>query len=179
MKLACLLADGFEDVEALGTAALLRRAGITVDFYSVHNHLHVHGAYHTVVTNIQKMNDLMVNDYDGLLIPGGKAAFKIRHEAPVKDLVKKFNDQEKWMLAICAAPTVFGLMGIMDGKKYTSYPGTEADMNQAIRLDQKAVRDGRFITGRSAGSVYDFVFEIVKALLGEEALKKLKENIVY
>jgi len=121
----------------------------------------------------------MVKDYDGLLIPGGKAAFKIRHEMAVKDLVRKFNDQEKWMLAICAAPTVFGLMGIMDGKKYVSYPGTENEMNKAIRVDQKAVRDGRFITARSAGSVYDFVFEIVKALLGEDSLKKLKENIVY
>lgn len=179
MKIACLLADGFEDVEALATAALLRRAGITVDFYSVHNHQHVHGAYQTVVTNILQMKDLMVSDYDGLFIPGGKAAFQIRNEVAVKEIVKAFNDQEKWMLAICAAPTVYGLMGLMDGLRYVSYPGTESHMGTAIRVEQKTVRDGRFITGLSAGSLYDFVFEIVKALLGEEALIKLRENIVY
>jgi len=179
MKLACLLADGFEDVEALATSALLRRAGMIVDFYSVHNHDQVQGSYKTMVTNVMKMNDLVVDDYDGLFIPGGKAAFKIRDEVAVKDLVKAFNEGKKWMFAICAAPTVFGLMGLLDNKHYVSYPGTEKSMGKAIRVDKKAVRDGRFITGRSAGSIYDFVFEIIRAIQGEEALEDFKKNIVY
>lgn len=179
MKIACLLADGFEDVEALATSALLRRAGFTVDFYSVYNKKVVTGSYLTKVTDVLPMKTLKTSEYDGLFIPGGKAAFTIRDEASVQMVAKAFNDQAKWMLAICAAPTVYGLMGLLDGKKYISFPGTEPDMGEAIRVNEKAVRDGRFITGRSAGAVYEFVFEIVKATLGEEALKKLQESLVY
>ncbi|QWB99845.1 DJ-1/PfpI family protein [Mycoplasmatota bacterium] len=179
MKFACLLADGFEDVEALASSALLRRAGFTVDFYSVYDQNKVTGAYKTVVTDLKAMNQIDVDEYDGLFIPGGKAAFKIRDEQTVKDLAIAFNQKDKWMLAICAAPTVYGLLGMLDGKKYISYPGTEKEMGQAIRVDTKVIRDGRFITARSAGSVYDFVFEIIKAIQGQEALNKFKENIVY
>lgn len=180
MKIACLLADGFEDVEALATAALLRRAKMTVDFYSVYHKKLVTGAYHTPVKVTKPMKSLNVNHYDALFIPGGSAAFSIRNDKNVQAVVKTFNDAEKWMLAICAAPTVFGMMGLMDDKHYISYPGTEKEMGNAIREnDQKAVRDGRFITGRSAGAVYDFVFEIVKATQGDDALKALKENLVY
>ncbi|MFP4478487.1 MAG: DJ-1/PfpI family protein [Candidatus Izemoplasmatales bacterium] len=179
MKFACLLADGFEDVEALASSALLRRAGFTVDFYSVYNHKKVTGAYKTVVTDITPMKKLNVDNYDGLFIPGGKAAFKIRDEQSVQAVAKAFDEKEKWMLAICAAPTVYGMLGLLDGKKYISYPGTEKNMGDAIRVDEKAIRDGRYITARSAGTIYDFVFEIIKAIQGEEALKEFKENIVY
>jgi len=71
------------------------------------------------------------------------------------------------------------MMGIMDGIKYISFPGTEQEMGKAIRVNQKAIRDDIFITGRSVGVVYDFVFEIIKNILGEEALTKFKTNIVF
>jgi 4-methyl-5(b-hydroxyethyl)-thiazole monophosphate biosynthesis len=83
------------------------------------------------------------------------------------------------MLAICAAPTVYGLLGIMDNKKYISFPGTEGEMNKAIRVEQKAVSDGKFITGKSAGAIYEFVFEIIKTIKGEEALSSFKQNLKY
>lgn len=179
MKIACLLADGFEDVEALATAALLRRVGITVDFCSVHNKKLVTGSYQTGVAVTKNMKKIDVKHYEALFIPGGRAAYSIRNDAGVKQIVQAFYDADKWMFAICAGPTVFGMMGLMDGKNYTSYPGTEKEMGKAIRVDQKAVVDGKFITGRSVGSVYEFVFEIIKAMKGQEALKTFKENIVY
>ena len=67
----------------------------------------------------------------------------------------------------------------MDGLKYISYPGTEKQMGKAIRVEEKAVSDGKFITGKSAGSVYDFVFEIIRRINGEKALQDFKENIKY
>ncbi|MFW5888791.1 MAG: DJ-1/PfpI family protein [Bacillota bacterium] len=179
MKFACLLADGFEDVEALGSVALLRRAGFEVDYYSVYNKKKVTGAYNTVVTDLLPMKKLTVEDYDGLFIPGGKAAFSLREEKTVIAIAREFNNQEKWMLAICAAPTVFGMMGLMDNKKYISFPGTEKEMGKAIRIEQKAVSDGRFITAISAGAIYDFVFEIIKKINGETALEKFKNKLYY
>ena len=179
MKFACLLADGFEDVEALGSSGLLRRAGFEVDFYSVYNKKKVIGTYKTVVTNLKPMKKLLPKDYDGLFIPGGKAAFTLREEETVKAMVREFNNQKKWMLAICAAPTVYGMMGLLDNKKYISFPGTESEMGKAKRVNQKAVSDGRFITAISAGAIYDFVFEIIKTINGEEALESYKNKLYY
>ncbi len=179
MKFACLLADGFEDVEALGSAALLRRAGFEVDFYSVYNKKKVTGAYKTVVTELLPMKELTSNNYDGLFIPGGKAAFTLREEETVKTIVKDFNDKEKWMMAICAAPTVFGMMHLLDNKKYISFPGTEENMGKAIRVNQKAISDGRFITAISAGAIYDFVFEIIKTINGKDVLESFKNKLYY
>jgi len=179
MRFACLLADGFEDVEALATAALLRRADFEVDFFSVYNTKKVTGSYQTVVTKLLNMRNLSVDDYDGLFIPGGKAAYGLRENEVVKRAVLEFHQQKKWMLAICAAPTVYGLLGILDDKNYTAFPGTEKEMGKAVKVDAKAVTDGKFITARSAGSVYEFVFEIIKTINGEQALEKFKKNIVY
>ena len=179
MKIACLLADGFEDIEALGTSALLRRAGYEVDFYSVNNKDEVQGSYKTVVTQVRKMKDLKAQNYDGLFIPGGRAAFTLREDKDVKHIVQKFADLDKWMLSICAAPTVYGMMGLLDNKKYISFPGTEKDMNKAIRIEEKAVSDGKFITGKSAGAIYEFVFEIIKTIEGEAAVDALKKKLYY
>lgn len=179
MKVACLLSDGFEDVEALATSALLRRAGFLVDFYSVYHKKTVTGSYQTSVNVINPMEKLKVDHYDALFVPGGQAAFSIRNDDHVKTIVKLFYEEKKWMFAICAGPTVYGLTGIMNEKKYTSYPGTEKEMLGAVRVDAKVVRDGKFITARSVGAVYEFVFEIIEATKGEQSLIKFKENIIY
>jgi|AntAceMinimDraft_16_1070373.scaffolds.fasta_scaffold95388_2 4-methyl-5(b-hydroxyethyl)-thiazole monophosphate biosynthesis len=180
MKFACLLSDGFEDMEALATVDLLKRADIEVDLVSVYNKKTVIGSYGTKIIPDKPMKKLSVFDYDGLLIPGGAHSFVIRNEEAVKKIVFDFYKQKKWLMAICAAPTVFGLMGIMDNKEYTSFPGTEKDMGKAKRVnDLKVVRDGFFITGRSVGAIYEFVFEIVRAVLNEKAVDKLKKKIVY
>lgn len=94
MKFACLLADGFEDIEALGTSALLRRAGFEIDFVSVYNNKTVKGSFQTVVTDLKKMKNLVVDNYDGLFLPGGKAAFLLRENETVKKVVKDFYDQK-------------------------------------------------------------------------------------
>ena len=179
MRFACLLADGFEDIEALGTSALLRRAGFQIDFISVYNDKTVKGSYQTVVTDLKKIKNLAIDNYDGIFLPGGKAAFLLRENEVVKKVVKEFVDNKKWILAICAAPTILGMMDLMNGLKYISYPGTEKQMGNAIRVDQKAVSDGKFITGKSAGSVFEFVFEVIRRINGEKALQDFKENIKY
>lgn len=179
MKFACLLSDGFEDTEALATVNLLRRTDIKIDLISVFNKKFVTGAHGTIVKPDLMMKKLSEEDYDGLLIPGGGHSFVLRETKEVLDLVNTFFEHKKWLMAICAAPTVFGKMGIMDGLKYTSFPGTQKDMGAAIRVEEKAVRDGIFITAKSVGSVYEFVFAIVENILGKKALENLKKNIVF
>jgi 4-methyl-5(b-hydroxyethyl)-thiazole monophosphate biosynthesis len=180
MRFVCLLSDGFEDMEALATVDLLKRAEIEVDFVSIYNKKTVTGSYGTKVIPDILMKKVKASNYDGLFIPGGAHSTVIRKETTVKKLVSEFYEQKKWLMAICAAPSVFGLMGIMDGRKYISYPGTEKYMGNAKRMnDLKVVRDGLFITGKSVGVVYDFVFEIVRTVFNEKAVDKLKKKIVY
>ncbi len=180
MKFLCIIADGFEDMEALGTIALLRRAGIEVDIASVFNKKTVIGSKGIKVIPDLLMKKADESNYDGLFIPGGGHAFILRETESVRELVSKFYENKKWLMAICAAPTVFGMMGIMDNRKYISFPGTEKEMGKAIRMnDLKVVRDGIFITARSVGAVYDFVFEIIRTVINEKAVEKLKKNVVY
>lgn len=179
MKFACLLSEGFEDTEALATTNLLRRTDLEVDLVSVFNTKTVIGARGTTVVADIMMSEMKEADYDGLFIPGGGHSYVLKDTESVKSLVAQFYEHKKWLMAICAAPIVFGTMNLLDRKRYISFPGTQEYMGQAIRVEKKVVRDGRFITGRSVGVVYDFVFEIVKTVLGEEALNKLQKRIVY
>jgi 4-methyl-5(b-hydroxyethyl)-thiazole monophosphate biosynthesis len=180
MRFVCLLSDGFEDMEALATVDLLKRADIEIDLVSIYNKKTVTGSYGTKIIPDKPMKKINSSDYDGLFIPGGGHSFVIRNETTVKNMVKEFYEQKKWLMAICAAPTVFGLMGIMDNKKYISFPGTEKEMGEAKRMnDLSVVRDGLFITARSVGVVYDFAFEIVRTVFSEKAVEKLKKKIVY
>ena len=180
MKFLSIIADGFEDMEALGTIALLRRAGIEIDIASVFNKKIVTGSKGVKVVVDMPMKKVKATDYDGLFIPGGGHSFVLRETNSVRTLVQEFYEHKKWLMAICAAPTVFGMMGIMDGRNYISFPGTEKEMGKAIRVNSEpVVRDGLFITGRSVGVIYDFVFEIVKTVFNQKAVDKLKKNMVY
>lgn len=179
MKFACLLSEGFEDIEAIGTADLLRRAGITVDYISIFNTPTVKGSYGTEVVVGKMMYQVDVKDYDGIIVPGGKHAYVIRETDTVLEMVKQFYNNDKWMMSLCAGPTVFGAVGILNNKKYISFPGTENDMLDAIRVDAQVVKDGKFITARAAGAMYDFAFEIIRTVLGDEAVVNVKKRIVY
>lgn len=180
MKFVSLIADGFEDMEALGTIALLRRAGIEIDIVSVFNKKIVTGSHGVKVIVDKPIKKVDAANYDGLFIPGGSHAFVLKDTKSVKNLVLDFYEQKKWLMAICAAPIVFGSLGIMNGKKYISFPGTENHMGDAIRMEElKTVSDGLFITARSAGVVYDFVFEILRTVFNEKEVEKLQKKIVF
>jgi len=179
MKLACLLSNGFEDLEAIGTIALLRRSGITCDIVSVFNKKEIVGSHQTKVIADVMMKKVNPKEYDGIFIPGGGHSYTLLETVEVIKLVSEFNDLGKWMFAICAAPAVFGVAGLLDGKKYTSFPTTEKYIPAGIRMKEKAVRDGRFITGRGAGAVYEFAFLIIETLLGKEKRREIEKRTQY
>lgn len=181
MRLLCLLSDGFEDLEAVGTGALLRRAGISVDYATVYgdNLKAVKGSQGTMVMPDRNMKEVNVEDYDGLFVPGGPHAKRLREDANVLSLIRKFHEANKWMFAICAAPSVFGRAGIMDGVCYISFPGTESYLPDSTRMPDSVVRDGKIITGKGAGVVVEFALAIIEALLGEDKACDVKHRIQY
>ncbi len=179
MKIICLLADGFEDIEALGTTAILRRSGMKVDFVSVYNQTTQTGYYGTKVTTDIMLKDVLVEDYDALFIPGGKQARELRENNVVLSLVKQFADAKKWLFAICAGPTVLGVLGLLDNVEYTSFPTTEEFMPKGIKLKKAAVTSGHIITGAAAGATTEFALEIIQAIEGKEKAQQIKERILF
>lgn len=179
MKIACLLSEGFEDIEALGTIALLRRAGLTLDTISVYNEKTIQGSFKTEVVPDLMWKKTDFSSYDALFIPGGRHAYTLRDEEKVLALVKEFAKENKWLFAICAAPSILGKASVLDHKKYISFPSTESFMPLGIRTKEKAVRDGKIITGVGAGAVYDFAFLIIEALLGKEKRTEIEKRTQY
>jgi 4-methyl-5(b-hydroxyethyl)-thiazole monophosphate biosynthesis len=179
MKIVCLLADGFEEIEALGTGAILRRSGMQVDYVSVLNVPVVVGSFGTKVIPDQMMKDVSDKEYDGVLIPGGAAAKTLRENAAVMKLVLAFAAKKKLLAAICAGPTVFGVLGLLDGVRYTGFPSTESFMPKGLKVPSASIISGNIITGAGAGTVMEFAFNIISVAFGIEKMKEIKKRMLY
>lgn len=181
MKGLLVISHMMEDGEALATRALLRRAGLDVVTITFENTLDIETAFGLKVKADYFANDIKINDYDFVVIPGGGYVSRVvNKDTNIKELAKHFNKQGKLVAAICAGPRFLGQAGLLNGKSFTAYHGSEIDMPLGIYLPkQKAVVDHNIITARSAGAVYEFAYEIVKYLLGEEKADVLLKNILY
>ncbi len=181
MKGLIVFSDRMEDVEALATRALLVRAGIEVDSATINPSLEVMTAFGLNVNVDKPLKDVKSSDYDFLVIPGGAYVSQVvDKDKIIKKLATSFFDQDKLICAICAGPRFLGQADLLDGKKFTCFPGSEIDMPKGKYLPKKkVVKDGNIITARGAGVVYDFAYEITKTLKGEPAAKELLKRIQY
>lgn len=174
-----LINNKVEDVEALATKALLTRSGMQIDTFTLENIKEITTAYNTKVIIDFLSNELDYKIYDFLILPGGSHVFNFVDEDTVLyDIIKYYNDKNKLIAAICAAPLFLNKLNLLKNKEFTSYPSVKNDID-GIYVNEKVVRSGNIITSRSAGSVYDFVFEIIKYLKNNKILIDLKEEIVY
>ncbi|MBK0348301.1 DJ-1/PfpI family protein [Aerococcaceae bacterium zg-ZJ1578] len=179
-KFLVLLADGFEEIEALTPVDYLRRAGIEVDTASITEELQVTGSHQITVIADKLLKDISVDDYDGIYLPGGlPGATNLRDNETVIELVQAFNRQEKLVTAICAAPIVLEKAGVIKDKRVTSFPTFETELTSAKQYvdNQIVVVDDNVITGRGAAVAIYESFKIVETLLGREAVDKLKQGI--
>jgi len=174
------LADGFEEIEALCVLDILRRAGVEIKTVGVSGKI-ANGAHQIPVTCDITQNELDVNaDFDMIILPGGLPGAHNLNDSPVVDaMISKAVQNDKFICAICAAPYVLGIRGVLKGKKATCYPGFEDKLTGAQAVDAGVVRDGKIITGRAMGSATDFALEIAEALCGKEQREKLKASIIY
>ncbi|TNF08802.1 MAG: DJ-1/PfpI family protein [Bacillota bacterium] len=181
MKGLLIVSHDMEDGEALTTRALLRRAGLEVDTLTFQDSKQIITAFGLKVEADYLYQEVSYDSYDFIVIPGGKYVAKIvNHDHHIKDAVKYFYDQKKLVAAICAGPRFLGQAGILDHKKFTCFTGSEIDMPKGTYLPhKKAVCDENIITARGAGAVYEFTYEIVNYLLGEEKAESLLKNILY
>jgi len=177
MKVLCVLTNKFEDIEAIGTIALLRRAGIQIDVYSLHG-TKATGRYDVEYSNLLELTNLNRSEYDCLFIAGGPEYIELQNNPFFIDLVKYFYSSNKYIAAICAGPTILGHLGMLKNHRYTCFTSMNEDFGGTY-IDEYAVRDDKIICGRSAAAVIDFAFLIIEALGGNELANKIKNEIYY
>lgn len=175
-----LLAPGFEEAEALVPADLLRRAEIETALVSITGEP-VPGSHGITVTADTDLDGVDLSKADMVVLPGGGPGHKnLGKEPRVERLVEEAAEKGLWVAAICAAPTLLGKWGLLTGKDAVCYPGMEDGLTGAqARMDRGFVVDGKIITGRAAGSVFDFGLALVEALAGKEEADKVRHGIYY
>lgn len=181
MRGLLLYSNNCEDVETVGTKALLRRAGLEIVTATFNKDKEIKCVYGTNLKAHSFVKDLDLDSFDFLVIPGGSYVVKsYDKDTNVKDLILNFNSKNKLIAAICAGPMFLGEAGLLKDKNYTIFPGCERESFGGNRQQYyKVVQDGNLITARSVGAVIEFSNEIIKHLKGCKEAEKFLKNIYF
>lgn len=169
VKACLLLADGFEEVEAITPIDFLRRAGIEVTVIGVSGTT-VTGSRQLKVVSDAKAADIDPETYDAVIVPGGMpGAEHIHASGTANGIIRHMMQAGKLVAAICAAPAVvLEPLGILSGKRVTCYPGFEEKLGQAIFSEERVVQDDNLITSRGPGTAAEFSLAIIAYLMSRE-----------
>lgn len=180
MKVYVMLADGFEDIEALAVVDVLRRGGVDTVTVSVKNDKVVLSAHNIPVVSDVTLSQISVEKDDMIVLPGGgKGVENLKACEPLKQLLIKHQEHEGLLAAICAGPTVPGKLGLLKGVKATCYPGCEGDLDGAVFSEDSVVIDKNFVTSRGPGLSLDFALELLKVIKGGQAAEKVRSAMLY
>lgn len=173
-----ILADGFEEIEALCVVDILRRAQIDIQTVSINNTLFVTGAH-----VIEVKADLLLDDigeYDGIFLPGGYPGY-VNLESSVKtiSLIKEAYSNNKMISAICAAPSILGKLGLLKDRDACCFPSFEEYLHGANVLFDDVCVSGNIITSRGAGTAHKLGFKLVELLTDKETSRTLEKNMIY
>ena len=179
-KTGIFLADGFEEIEALTVVDLLRRAGIEITMFSIMGKKTVTGSHGIEVSADALLEECDFDGLDMVILPGGQpGTTNLYNCAPLTEAVKAVNGAGKERAAICAAPTVYGRLGLLKGKKACCFPGCEGNLTGAdVQTTEVTVCDN-FITSRGMGTAIPFGLAIIEHFQGKEAAEEMGRRIVY
>ena len=175
-KVSMFLTQDFETVEALAVVDILRRAGVTVDTISISDSLDVVSAQKIAVKAEYLLNGYDFNETDMIFLPGGPGITNYEKNKEFLSIVEEFFKTDKRIAAICAAPSILGHLGILEGKKATCFPGYEKDLYKAIVVKEKVVTDGNITTAIGMGASIEMGLELVRILIGEEMKNKIAKS---
>jgi protein deglycase len=177
-KVVILLAEGFEEVEAVAIVDVLRRADIEVVVAGMHegpitSSRRVRVLADTVIDTIRS------EDFDMIVLPGGQpGSDNLNADARVQGLINEFNAKGKLIGAICAAPYVLANAGILEGKRATSYPTYKDRLGKVVYEEQSVVEDGNVMTSRGPGTALCFGLSIVARLVGKEKAQQIRQAML-
>lgn len=170
------LDNGFEEIEAITTIDLLRRANIALTTVSVTGNELVLGAHNITIKADGLIEKIDFSDAEMLILPGG--ATKLGECAALCDLLVKHNKENKLIAAICAAPAVLGKLGILEGKQATCYPGFQEALGESY-VGGLVVESKNIITAKGPGLSSDFAFCLIEKLAGEEVADEVYDAAQY
>lgn len=173
------LADGFEEIEALTVVDVLRRADIDVKTVSVMKEKMVRGSHGITVIADLIFEEADYEKCEMIVLPGGMPGTTnlAGHEGLALQL-STFAREDKWLAAICAAPSVLGRLSLLKGKRATSFPGFKDQMIGAEYVDERVVRDGKLVTSRGPGTALEFSLKLVELLRDEQVSDALRTSMI-
>lgn len=174
--IAVFLANGFEEIEALATVDILRRADLHVVTVGVGTAMPI-GAHHIPVVTDLPETALTMDTLQAVILPGGMpGTVNLEASAIVRRAIDYAVAHDLPIGAICAAPSILGHAGYLWGKKATCYPGFETELRGAVLCDG-VVTDGNMTTACGAGVAVDFALELVRRLVSTEKAEEIRRGI--
>lgn len=179
-KVYVFLAEGFEEIEGLTVVDLLRRAKIETEMVSVMEGKQIKGSHGIKVTADSMFADVDFSDANLLVLPGGMpGTLNLGNHEGLCELLKKHYTEGKKIAAICAAPSVFGQLGFLNGRVATCYPGFESKLEGAIVCSTKVAVDGNVTTAKGMGAAIDFSLKLIEQLADQQTALEISEGIMY
>ncbi len=178
VKALVFLATGFEEIETVTIVDVLRRAGVDVTVAGLTPNV-VDGVHAMKIVPDKSIDDVAVDDFDAVVVPGGNPGYKnLRNDPKVIDIVKKAFDSKKLVAAICAAPAVLSDAGILEGKICTIYPGMENELEKGGGKPKQdiVVVDGNIITSRGPATALPFALKLAEKLAGKQVAEAVSKQ---
>ena len=174
------LATGFEDIEALAPVDIMRRAGLKVQTVSITGEQIVMSAHGVGIVADMLLKDVDFPGAEMLVLPGGlPGSTNLDACKPLTQAIVRHFEAGGAIAAICAAPLVFGHLGLLQGRRATCYPGVESELKGATYTSAIVEQDGNIITGKGPGAAFEFGYTIVDFFLGKGASMPLRQGMIY
>lgn len=178
MNILVPLADGLEEVEAITIIDVLRRAGLALTTASLTDDKQVEGSHNVIIQADALLKDLNPDDFDAIVLPGGgRGTENLMKDSRIIESVQRYNEQNKYICAICAAPTVLAKAGVLEGLKATCYP-TCAEALGSSYAESPVIADNNIITSQGPGTAILFSLIMVHHFAGEESARSVAKALL-
>ena len=171
-----ILAEGFEEIEAVTPIDVLRRAGVSETIAALADSIHATGRSGLTMHADTQLAAVATRDFDCIFLPGGPGTKRLRADPRVGELLRRQNAAGRWIAALCAAPTVLNDAGLLQGCRYTAHFSV-ADELPAILAAERTVADGNLLTSRGAGTALDFGLLLIEKLISPEKAREVAASI--
>ena len=173
------LGTGFEEVEAIATIDVLRRAEVELTTVSVMNTLSVEGAHGVCVEADKMFDEVDFSNAEMLILPGGMpGTLNLGEHVGLTTLLREHNKKGRWIAAICAAPSILGKMHILRNQQAVCYPGFEDQLEEAFVSKDRVMVSGNIVTSRGPGCTIEFALQLATILEGESVAKAVAEGML-
>ena len=177
MKILIPMAEGFEEIEFVTVADILRRAGLDVVTAGLAEGL-IEGSHKIKMMPDTSLDKIKPEEFDAVVLPGGSPGFiNLKNDERVLRILQDMNEAGKYVCAICAAPSVLIKAGVLEGRKATVSPAGREEMKASTEyVDERVVTDRKLVTSQSPGTAMEFALKLVEAFAGLEKMREIKRQ---